>query len=68
MSKKAYIIKVVLVSLVFLPLNIAALVLLGEQVTWLHVGIIMGVLALVDVVFITVTGRPSKPKKHADPS
>jgi len=65
MQKTGYAVLVIVVSLAFIPINIAVLILLGEKVTWLHVGLITATLAITDVLIILTTGR-LRPKKTHD--
>lgn len=65
MARKAYAIKVVLISLVFVPINIATLALFDANIQWWQVGVTIAALAAADILIIVLTGKP-KPKHHAN--
>jgi hypothetical protein len=65
MTRVGYGIVITLISAAFIPLNIAALALLGIPVSWTYVGVIVVVLLTADIILFITTGKPSKPKRHA---
>jgi len=68
MSQRAlYATRVVFLSLLFIPVTLAGLLVLGDQLTWLKVGIVVGIFAIADTLFIIVTTRKTA-KQHADSS
>lgn len=68
MSQRAlYSTRIVLISLLFIPLTLAGLLFLREQLSWQKIGIVAAVFAVADVLFIIVTTR-KKTKQHADSS
>lgn len=65
MARKAYAIKVILISLIFVPINIIALALFDANILWWQVGVTTAALAVADILIIALTGRP-KPSQHAN--
>jgi len=59
-NRQNYALKVLFISLLFVPLDMVVLILLGYQLTWQMVGIVAGVMLFAAVVLIATTGRPSK--------
>lgn len=67
MTRKSYAIKVVLASLIFVPVNLVALYyFVSTNIQWWHILSVIAALAVVDILIIVLTGKPSKLKDHAN--